>query len=151
MASSGDDGCVRLWKGNVMNKEFLITECILCVNENLNKGNVIETILMLILGMLSTEANFVVWLNEYWYEGNTWTLIFSSTTHYVQGWSTLILIQSFFLSANYLNNWKCITVLRGDGTSGPMSGPSMSGSIMNGQDPKTSPAAFKSQTSWYTW
>lgn len=95
MASSGDDGCVRLWKGNVMNKEFLITECILCVNENLNKGNVIETILMLILGMLSTEANFVVWLNEYWYEGNTWTLIFSSTTHYVQGWSTLILIQYF--------------------------------------------------------
>lgn len=52
--------------------------------------------------------------------------------------------------ANYLNNWKCITVLRGDGTSGPISGPSMSGSIMNGQDPKTSPAAFKSQTSWYT-
>lgn len=52
--------------------------------------------------------------------------------------------------ANYLNNWKCITVLRGDGTSRPMSGPSMSGSIMNGQDPKTSPAAFKSQTSWYT-
>ena len=45
--------------------------------------------------MLSTEANFVVWLNEYWYEGNAWTLIFSSATHYVQGWSTLILIQSF--------------------------------------------------------
>lgn len=106
---------------------------------------------MLILGMLSTEANFVVWPNEYWYEGNAWTLISSSATHYVQGWSTLILTQSFFLSANYLNNWKCITVLRGDGTSGPMSGPSMSGSIMNGQDPKTSPAAYKSQTSWYAW
>lgn len=50
------------------------------------------------------------------------------------------------ISANYVNNWKCIAVLRGDGTPGPTNGPSM-----NGQDAKTAMAStFKAQTLWYT-
>lgn len=51
----------------------------------------------------------------------------------------------YLISANYLNNWKCIAVLRGDGTPGPTNGPSMAG-----QDAKTAMAsAFKTQTMLY--
>lgn len=49
--------------------------------------------------------------------------------------------------ANYLDNWKCIAVLRGDGTPGPMNGPSM-----NGKDPKTAmTAGFSAQRNERMW
>lgn len=49
-------------------------------------------------------------------------------------------------SANYLDNWKCIAVLRGDGTPGPMNGPNM-----NGKDPKTAfTSGFNTQRMWYS-
>lgn len=51
----------------------------------------------------------------------------------------------YLISANYLNNWKCIAVLRGDGTPGPSNGLSMTG-----QDAKAAMAsAFKTQTMLY--
>jgi len=33
----------------------------------------------------------------------------------------------YLISANYLDNWKCIAVLRGDGTPGPTNGLSTTG------------------------
>jgi len=66
-----------------------------------------------------------------------------------QGMRTKMLISEmpclYLISANYLNNWKCIAVLRGDGTPGPTNGLSMTG-----QDAKAAMAsAFKTQTMLY--
>lgn len=70
-----------------------------------------------------------------------------------QGMCTKMLISHwqmtclYLISANYLNNWKCIAVLRGDGTPGPSNGLSMTG-----QDAKAAMAsAFKTQTLLYPW
>lgn len=52
----------------------------------------------------------------------------------------------YLISANYLNNWKYIAVLRGDGTPGPTNALSMAA-----QDAKTAMAsAFKTQTMLYS-
>ena len=52
----------------------------------------------------------------------------------------------FLFLANYLDNWKCIAVLRGDGMPGLMNG-----SSMNGKDPKMAlTPGFNTQRMWYS-
>ena len=65
-------------------------------------------------------------------------------------------LRFFLLAANYLDNWKCIAVLRGDGMASPIAGLSQSSKTKSGrlgQEPasqSTALGALKTQKFWYS-